>query len=152
MVLDSKITGQVCYTIYMANRPFIILIDDDKDFVDLYSTKLVASGFEVQGATNGQEGLNAFSVRKPDLLLLDIMMPGMNGIEVLSKIKADPSLKNLPVVLLTSLANTTSEGISIGGIDLKSAQKMSKVYFMKKDIDLAEFVSKLKEILAKNGK
>lgn len=136
----------------MAQKPFVIIVDDDQNFLDLYGAKLIASGFEVQPVLGSAPGLAAIQARKPDIVLLDVMMPGMNGIEVLSKLKGDPNFIDLPVVLLTSLANTTPEGISIGGIDLKSTSKMTGVYFIKKDIDLGELVSKLKEILSKYGK
>lgn len=94
-----------------------ILIVEDEMFVrELYQRVLSQNGFEVSTAEDGEKGLAAAAQDHPDLILLDIMMPGMNGIQVLQKLKVDPNLKNIPVVLLTNLGQQSiiQQALSLG--------------------------------------
>jgi CheY-like chemotaxis protein len=81
----------------------ILLIDDESLVRNLYKIKLEMSEFEVQTASDGLDGLEKARKLKPDLILLDIIMPRLNGLEVLREIKNDPQLKGIPVVMLTNL-------------------------------------------------
>lgn len=94
-----------------------ILIVEDEMFVrELYQRVLSQNGFEVSTAEDGEKGLVMAIQTHPDLILLDIMMPGMNGIQVLQKLKVDPNLKNIPVVLLTNLGQQSiiQQALSLG--------------------------------------
>ncbi|MBI4091391.1 response regulator [candidate division WWE3 bacterium] len=83
----------------------ILLIEDEIFIRELYEKVLQGAGYEVVGVPDGQEGLNKARAEKYDLILLDIMLPKMTGIDVLKEIKKDPSeeLKNTPIYLLTNL-------------------------------------------------
>ena len=81
----------------------ILLIDDESLVCNLYKIKLEMSEFEVETASDGLDGLEKAKELKPDLILLDIIMPRLNGLEVLRDIKNNPQLKEIPVVMLTNL-------------------------------------------------
>jgi CheY-like chemotaxis protein len=81
----------------------ILLIEDESLVRNLYKIKLEMSEFEVETASDGLDGLEKARELKPDLILLDIIMPRLNGLEVLRKMKNDPQLKEIPVVMLTNL-------------------------------------------------
>ena len=83
----------------------VLLIEDEELLFKMYRTKLELENFEVEIATDGEEGLAKARKFKPDLILLDIVMPRLNGIEVLKKIKADSIIKWIPVVMLTNTAS-----------------------------------------------
>lgn len=80
----------------------ILVVDDEPDIVEVVKTRLEMGGYEVITASNGPEGLKAAKEGKPDLLLLDVSMPGMDGFEVLTKLKADPDIASIPVIMLTA--------------------------------------------------
>ena len=83
----------------------ILLIDDDPDFVGAIRVMLEANGFEVAVAYDGREGLEKVGPFNPDLIILDMMMPVMGGRETCRKLKTDPATKNIPVILLTAIAD-----------------------------------------------
>lgn len=87
----------------------ILLVEDDPLVYRLYQKLFEKEGYETELGTNGQEGLDKLANFTPDVILLDIMMPQMNGIEMLEKLKADPATKNIPVIVLT---NVTDIGVS----------------------------------------
>ena len=81
----------------------ILVIDDEQDVVDLLSVYFGASGYDVVGATQGADGLMLADVHRPDVVLLDIMMPGLDGVEVLRQLRL--RWPNLPVIMLTAVAD-----------------------------------------------
>ena len=83
----------------------ILLVEDDPLIYRMYQKVLKLEGFTTDLAKDGQEGLNKLKTSKPDIILLDVMMPKMNGIEMLSKIKADSKTKSIPVIILTNVAD-----------------------------------------------
>ena len=85
-----------------ASNRTIMVVDDEQDMVDLIKTTLEAKGFGVQSAYNGQEAFNLLGEQKPDLIILDILMPMIDGLEVLTRLKGDPDTASIPVILLTS--------------------------------------------------
>jgi DNA-binding response OmpR family regulator len=87
------------------DRKRILLVDDDLDFVESTKMKLAAMGFTVEVAYDGKEGLKQVPEFKPDLVILDVMMPVMNGREACQKLKANPATQTIPVILLTALAD-----------------------------------------------
>ncbi len=94
----------------MAENKNILLVDDDPDFVEAVKVIVENGGYNVNVAYDGQEGLEAVAEAKPDLIVLDVMMPVMNGHEACAKLKADKSTANIPIILLTAVADrvTTS--------------------------------------------
>src|SRR5512147_2975572 len=97
----------------------ILVIDDDADTLTLIGLTLQRRGFEVIKAQSGQQAIGLLSHDLPDLVVLDVMMPHMDGYEVCREIKADPRTANLPIVMLTAKAQTSSqlEGFRAGAID-----------------------------------
>ncbi len=96
----------------------ILLVDDEPDIVEFLKYNLERENFKVIHSYNGREALNMLN-QKPDLILLDIMMPGLNGYEVCRKIKEDIQFKSIPVVFLTALSQENDEikGLEAGGSD-----------------------------------
>jgi CheY-like chemotaxis protein len=86
----------------MTRRPRILLIDDDRDFIEATSAVL-ESAYDLDVAYDGETGLAHARQTPPDLAIVDVVMPGVDGFEVCEQIKADPALANVPVILLTGL-------------------------------------------------
>ena len=105
----------------------------------MYATKLTLEGFHVQLASDGEEGLRQAIAVKPDIVLLDIVLPKMDGFHVLEGIKKNPDTKNIPVILLTNLGqkDDVDRGLSLGAIDY-----LIKAHFMP-----SEVVAKVKKIV-----
>lgn len=97
----------------------ILVVDDDPDTLTLIGLTLQRRGFEVVKAQSGQQALNLLAHDRPDLVILDVMMPQMDGYEVCREIKSDPRTADLPVIMLTAKAQTQSqlEGFRVGAID-----------------------------------
>lgn len=87
---------------HIETRQKICIVEDDDDIREIYSLKLQEVGYEVVSAINGEEGLKVISETKPDLILLDLMMPVKNGFEVMEELKKDPELSAIPIVVLTN--------------------------------------------------
>jgi CheY-like chemotaxis protein len=81
----------------------VCIVDDDDNIRDIYERKFVQSGFDVVLAKNGEEGLSAMREKHPDVVLLDIQMPVMGGMEVLAELKKDEALSKIPVVILSNV-------------------------------------------------
>ena len=94
----------------MAEKKKILLVDDDPDFVEAVRVIVESGGYAVRVAYDGQEGLEAVAEEKPDLIVLDVMMPVMNGHETCARLKADAETAKIPIILLTAVADrvTTS--------------------------------------------
>lgn len=82
--------------------PVILVVDDDPNIVRIVTVKLERNGFRVLSAVNGQDGLDSIAQTRPELVLLDVMMPVMDGIEFVEKLKESPDLRTIPVFLLTA--------------------------------------------------
>jgi len=103
----------------MADKRRILCVEDEPEMIDLIRLILERRGFEVLGAVGGQEGLDAVRREKPDLVLLDLMMPDIDGWEVYRQMKADEDLKNIPVVVVTAKAQSIDKvlGLHIAKVD-----------------------------------
>ena len=117
----------------------ILIIEDDSFLSEMYSTKLIREGFETEIAINGKQGLDKIKSIKPDLVLLDIVLPKMDGFEILESVKKDSKLKNIPIVLLTNLGqkNEIEKGLLLGADE----------YIIKAHFTPTAVVTKIKEIL-----
>lgn len=86
----------------MAGEKIVLLVDDEADFVEVLSTRLEANNFKVATAYDGEEALEKVGETRPDIIILDVMMPKINGFDVCRKLKADDAYKDIPVILLTA--------------------------------------------------
>ncbi|MDO8260735.1 MAG: response regulator [Candidatus Magasanikbacteria bacterium] len=118
----------------------ILLIEDDPFLLSMYSTKFEIEGYCVACAEDGAKGLKMASIENPHIILLDIMMPKMNGFEVLEGLKKQDKTKTIPVILLTNLnqKNEIERGLELGANDY-----LIKAHFMP-----SEVVEKIKEVLS----
>jgi DNA-binding response OmpR family regulator len=97
----------------------ICIVDDDPDVRELVEYKLLQNGHEVLTATNGQDALRVVPEAKPALLLLDVMMPGLSGFEVLAQLRASDATRGLPIIMLTAKAQDADaeRGFALGAND-----------------------------------
>jgi DNA-binding response OmpR family regulator len=117
----------------------ILIVEDDKFLRELISRKLQKEGYEIVQAADGEEGEKKIKETKPDLILLDLILPGIDGFEVLSRIKQDPTVASIPVVILSNLGQKEEieKGLKLGAVD----------YLVKAHFTPAEIVEKIKVIL-----
>lgn len=117
----------------------MLLVEDDSFLLGMYATKFELEGFEVLTAEDGEKGLKAAKEKRPDIILLDILMPRMNGVEVLEELKKDDTTKGIPVILLTNLnqKEEIERCMSMGANDY-----LIKAHFMP-----SEVIEKVKKIL-----
>lgn len=117
----------------------ILIVEDDNILQKALQEFLSGEGFEISSALDGEEGITMSKSKKPDLILLDIILPKKDGYEVLKEVKNDPDTKNIPVVLLTNLGSLN---------DVEKALNMgATTYLIKADYKLEEVSKKIKEIL-----
>ena len=94
---------------HMENTPSngkkILLTEDDKFFRDLLTHKLTVAGFEVTSVSDGESAITTLETFAPDIAILDILLPGMNGFDILSKIRKNEKIKDLPVIFLSNLSS-----------------------------------------------
>lgn len=97
----------------------ILIIEDDKFLRELISQKISKQGYIVVEAIDGEDGIEEFKKEKPDLILLDLILPGIDGFEVLSQIKSNAELSNTPVIILSNLGQKEDieKGINLGADD-----------------------------------
>lgn len=124
------------------NGKKILIVEDEPDLLTILADKFNNENFRVITARDGQEGLDAIAKEKPDAILLDIIMPRMDGITMLKKMRQDSANKDMPVIILTNLADSDAVVTSLehGAFD----------YLIKTDWQLAEVVKKVKHRLNMN--
>ncbi len=123
----------------MSEKKTILAIDDESDLLLIIKTALFSEGYDVITASNGPDGLALASDRKPDLILLDMMMPEMNGFEVLENLRADPDNATVPVIMLT--------GVSERG-KIREALDAGINYYIVKPFEFHDLVAKVKIAIA----
>jgi DNA-binding response OmpR family regulator len=117
----------------------VLLIEDDVELVELYQRVFTLEKFELLTAADGEEGLKKVFAEKPSLILLDIMMPKMDGFQVLLRLKSSPDTKGIPVVILTNLA---------GVKDAESCLYIgAKEYLVKSECEPKQVVDRVRDIL-----
>jgi len=97
----------------MSNKKRILCIEDEAEMIELMRLVLEREGFEVRGAVGGEQGLKAMRQEKPDLILLDLMMPGIDGWEVYRQMRADKELTEIPVIIVTAKAQSIDKVLGL---------------------------------------
>ena len=97
----------------MSNKKRILCIEDEAEMIELMRLVLEREGFEVTGAMGGEQGLKAMRQEKPDLILLDLMMPGIDGWEVYRQMRADKELAEIPVIIVTAKAQSIDKVLGL---------------------------------------
>jgi two-component system, OmpR family, response regulator VicR len=126
----------------MANK--IMVVDDEPDVVDLVKLVLESDGFDVVTAYSGKEALDKIVQEMPDLVLLDIMMPQMDGWEVYSRIKAHPMTKDIPVAMLTAKSQSIDKMIGLHVVKVDD--------YITKPFGRSELLERVKRILKEKGR
>jgi len=124
-----------------AKQPTILLIEDDKDQILLYQTKFELSGYNFIAAENGSKGLELAEKEQPDMILIDLLMAGMGGLEVLEKLKQNPKTKNIPAVIVTNLdkKDLAKRAFALGAAD----------FIVKSTVPLREMMVRVGSLLKK---
>lgn len=123
----------------MEESKTILLVDDDLTLREMYEERLKMEGFNIVQAVNGEEALIKAKESKPNIILLDIMMPKVNGFDVLKELKATPDLKDIPVIILTALIQDVDrvQGKKLGAVD----------YIVKSETMPGEVITKIKNAI-----
>jgi len=118
----------------------ILIIEDDEFFRELLRKKLLTIGFSIIEAANGEEGIDLTKQKKPDLIILDLLLPNIDGFEVLSKVKADTNTSSIPVIIVSNLGQQedVERGLKLGASD----------YMIKSQFDIDSIVTKIKGVLS----
>jgi len=117
----------------------ILIIEDDKFLRELITQKLIKEGYETSEAIDGEEGIKKIKEEKPGLILLDLILPGIDGFEVLSQAKGDPAVSSIPIIILSNLGQKEDieRGLKLGAVD----------YLIKAHFTPGEIIEKIKNIL-----
>jgi DNA-binding response OmpR family regulator len=117
----------------------ILIVEDDKFLRELIAQKLAKEGYSISEAIDGEEGIKKIKTEKPDLVLLDLILPGIDGFEVLSRMKADEKLAEIPVIILSNLGQREEieRGLKLGAND----------YMIKAHFTPREIIDKIKSVL-----
>lgn len=122
----------------------ILIIDDDADIVESMRVVLESKNYDVISASSGQEGLDKAKQENPDLIILDVMMPNMDGFEMSRAIKGDPEHKNIPILMLTAIKEKS-------GLDFKKEAGDTTWLpvddYCEKPLDPQELIAKIEKLL-----
>jgi len=121
------------------SEPLVLVADDDEDILLLVTTRLKRDGFEIVQASNGDEALAVARERRPALAVLDIGMPGLDGVEVLEQIRADDDLRAMKVLLLTAKAQES---------DVRRGFAAGADAYVKKPFSPADLSARVRELLS----
>ena len=120
----------------------ILVIDDEKDLIELVRYNLEKEGFDVIAATDGQSGLEVVRKHRPDLVVLDLMMPGLDGLQVCQRLRSDPRSGRIPVIMLTAKA---TEADRVVGLELGADDYITKPFSPR------EVVARVKAVLRRSA-
>jgi adenylate cyclase len=117
----------------------ILVVDDDPDIVKIVELRLAANGYEVHTAHTGEEGLSKCKLIKPDAVILDLMMPDMDGSTVAHEMKDDPATSNIPVIFLTGAVKAS---------EVPKSHKIGGQYFLAKPFKAEDLLKMLQVVLS----
>ncbi len=122
------------------NTPTILVADDEEDLRELVTYRLSRSGYNVIGAEDGQEAFELAAERTPDLMVLDVMMPKLDGYELTRRLRAEAALRSIPVILLTARSQESDidRGFEVGADD-----------YLKKPFNPDELVARVRAVLGR---
>jgi DNA-binding response OmpR family regulator len=126
-----------------ASQMKILIVDDEADLISTVQYRLKFAECDVVTASNGQEGLEKAAAEKPDLILLDTNMPVMNGHEMLERLRADPNLKDIPVIMLTARCEPQ---------DIAAASALGVSDYMTKPFDFVQLMDRIRAVRGKTDK
>jgi CheY-like chemotaxis protein len=129
----------------VVDLPYIIVADDDPDIVAALTTVLESKPYQVSSAANGQSCLELVRKRKPDLLILDLLMPHMDGFAVIRELRSEPRFADLPIIILT----TVVEDASRRRYELETGQDMAVTRYMQKPVPPKMLLKQVDEALTK---
>ena len=117
----------------------VLVIEDDKFLRELISQKLSKEGYDVLEAIDGEKGVESLEKENPDVILLDLILPGIDGFEVLTKIKSMPEKSKIPVIILSNLGqkDDIEKGLNMGAVD----------YLIKAHFTPGEIIEKIRSII-----
>lgn len=128
----------------MDKKPLVLIIDDDEGIRDMVRIKLEASGFSVEESENGEDGIKKAKKIKPNIILLDIIMPVMDGVDVLIELKKEAILENTKIFLFSSKIEGHPDILEE---DEKFVKEMGAIELIKKEINLDDLVKKFREAI-----
>ena len=118
----------------------VLLVDDDSLIIRMYQKKLTQDGYDVKTAFNGEEALIEIRKQRPDVIMLDVMMTKMNGVETLKALKEDEKTASIPVIFLTNLGDKQE--------DVENAKKLGVLdYLVKSEISLKDLSERIKQAI-----
>ncbi|MFA6588033.1 MAG: response regulator [Patescibacteria group bacterium] len=121
------------------SKSVVVLIEDDQMIREMYQAKFTKAGYEIHDAADGAAGLELVKKIKPDIILLDIIMPKMDGFQVLKQLRENPDFQKTPIVMLTNLGQEE---------DVKKGQELGSTdYFIKTNFTPSAIVDKVKSLL-----
>ena len=122
-----------------AGQKRVLIVEDDQFLRDLMERKLIKEGFIVDTAIEGEDGLEKIQAQKPDVVLLDIILPGLDGFSILEKVKKSPAMASIPVILLSNLGqrDDVDKGMKLGAVD----------YLVKAHFTPGDIVDKVRSVL-----
>ena len=125
----------------MEQKKRVLVVEDESALLFALKAELTHEGYEVDAALSGEEGLNKANSLKPAVIILDLLLPGMGGFDVLAKLKADANTKDIPVLIVSNLAGSenTEKGKALGAED----------YIVKTEYSLERVVARIKEAIEK---
>ncbi len=121
------------------SKPLILIIEDDEFLANIYKSKFEVEGYKVQVENNGEDGYYAILKKKPTVVLLDVLLPGIDGFTILKRVKESKKTQHIPVILLTNLGDKkdVEKGITLGADD----------YLIKAHFKPSETVTKVNQLL-----
>ena len=116
----------------------LLIVDDEKDFIAMVTERLAAKGFEIIEAFDGKDGIEKAHIEKPDIILLDIMMPEMNGYDMCRKLKIDENYKDIPIIMVTAKFQPN---------DVEFGKEMGADAYLTKPLELETLSHKIEALL-----
>jgi len=129
-----------------SKKPYILIIEDDKDMVEALRIILEGVFYKVNVAFNGKQGLDAIQKEKPDLIILDLLLPGEDGVAICRSLKSNSEYKNIPILVLTALAKKVEGKI----FPQTEGETIEANEYLDKPIDPGKLLDKVKKLLKAN--